>query len=166
MKLYEISEGKIVYRHDLIEQNTVIVGDEKFAFSNEAEAKLLYEAVTFFGPGQFVLPDNDPDAHQALEDWMAHKAELESDFRRLSEDRYADDVKIDKMIQALWNLYREYRRGLRKPPASRKSPVHKIKVDPSTDGEPVPIVFGPIPRGKYIPPPIESPETTEAVRSF
>ena len=151
MKSYDLPEGKVIYRHDLIEQNTVIIGAQKFAFTNEAEARLLYEAVTFFGPGQFILPDNEADAQQALEDWMVHKQELERWFRRRSEKRSAHDAYIEKMIKSFWNIYRNYRCGLREAPASVKSPVHKVKVSPSTDGEPVPIVFGPIPRGESVP---------------
>jgi hypothetical protein len=155
MKLYDIPDGKVIYRHDLIEQNTVIAGDQKFAFSNETEAKLLYEAVMSFGPGQFLLPDNETDAQRALEDWLAHKEELTAWFRRRSENYSIDPDYIEKMIVSFWRKYNQYRRGLEEPPASRKSPVHKIKVDPSPDGEPVPIVFGPIPREKYAPPPLE-----------
>lgn len=151
MKSYDLPEGKVIYRHDLIEQNTVIVGDQKFAFTNEAEAKLLYEAVTFFGPGQFILPDNEADAQQALEDWKAHKEEVGKWFRKRSEKRSIHEDYIEKMIKSFWDIYRNYRRGLREAPASRKSPVHKVQVAPSTDGEPVPIVFGPIPRGESVP---------------
>lgn len=162
-KSYDLPEGKVIYRDDLIEQNTVIVGDQKFAFDNEAEAKLLYEAVTFFGPGQYVLPDNEQDARQALDDWLAHKFELEAWFRFRSERRSADDIYVEKMIKPFWNQYRKYRQGLLEPPASLKSLVRKIEVEQSMDGEPVPIIFGPIPRGKYVPPPIVSHETTEAI---
>ena len=93
--------------------------------------------MTFFGPGQFVPPDNEADAQQAIEDWMAHKEELGKWFRRRSEKRSADDNYIERMIKAFWNIYCNYRRGLREAPASRKSPVHKVEVAPSTDGEPV-----------------------------
>lgn len=157
MKSYDLPEGKVIYRDDLIEQNTVIVGDQKFAFDNEAEAKLLYEAVTFFGPGQYVLPDNEQDARQALEDWQAHKIELEAWFRFRSERRSADDIYAEKMIKSFWNQYHKYRQGLVDPPASLKSPVRKIEVERSTDDEPAPIVFGPVVRGKLV-----LPQTTLA----
>lgn len=156
MKLYEIDGGKLIYRDDLIEQNTVIIGRQKFAFTNASEAKLLYEAVTVFGPGDYLLPDNEADARQALEDWLAHKVELEAWFRFRSERRSSDDIFVEKLIKSFWNMYRMYRLGLEDPPGSRKSPVNKIKVERSPNEEAVPIVFGPIPRGKYIPESVES----------
>jgi hypothetical protein len=139
MKLYDIPEGKVVLRNDLIEQNTVVVGKVTFHFDNEAEASLLYEAVSVFGSGQFLLPDNEADARRTLTDWLAHKAELNAWFRQRSESCSDDEEYVARMIKQFWVLYRDYRRGLKNPPASLKSPVRRIHVEPSPDGEPRPI---------------------------
>lgn len=151
MKLYDIPEGKVIYRHDLIEQNTVLAGAEKFAFSNEAEAKLLYEAASFFGPGQFRLPDNEQDARLALDDWLAHKQELDAYFWKRARRRSDRPEFQEGMVEEFWNLYRLYRRGHYKPIADSRSPLHKIAVTQVSDDEDVVIEFGRIPREKYAP---------------
>lgn len=156
MKHYDIDGGKpFTYWHDLLEGHLVTIGQQRFSFSNEAEAKLLHEAFACFGPGEYYLPDNEAEAQEALDDWLAHKAELDAWFRLRSEDRLDDERFYTKMMDEWWFMYRRYRQGLEDPPGSRKSPVHKVKVERDPNGEPVPIVFGPIPRGNYAPPELE-----------
>jgi len=151
-------EGKVIYRHDLIEQNTVIAGGEKFAFDNEPQAKLLYEAATFFGPGPYRIPDNEEDARIALEDWLAHKAEIDQYFWKRARRRSDDEQFQKEMVEEFWSLYRRWRRGHEDPMAARRAPLHKIKVERVPDDQDAVIEFGPIPREKYVPPePVEAP---------
>jgi hypothetical protein len=156
MKLYEIPEGKVVYRHDLLEQNTVAIGAVTFPFTNEAEAKLLYEAATFFGPGEYRIPDNETDARLALDDWLAHKKELDEYFWKRAKRRSDREEFQEGMIEEFWNLYRMYRRGHYKPIGDPKAPLHKITVEPKSDDENAVIEFGRIPRGRYAPRQLET----------
>ena len=64
--------------------------------------------------------------------------------RGTGDNKTADDRIKEKMIGWLWSMYRDYRRGLEKPPASKRSPVHKISVTPSTNEEGGPIEFRPM----------------------
>jgi len=146
MKLYEIEwNGDVILRHDLIEQNTVIVDrEQKFVFSSLAQAELFYEAAKFFGAGKYLIPDNEEEARAALHDWLEHKKEIQVWFEELADAKTADDRIKEKMIGWLWSMYHDYRRGLEKPPGSKKSPVHKIPVTPSTEEEGGPIEFRPM----------------------
>ncbi len=153
LKAYTIPDGEIVFRHDLIEQNTVLVGDEKFVFPSEAEARLFLEAAEFFGPGEYELPDNGDEARRALDDWLEHKKEIETWFWECADEKSDDQRFKEKMVAAMWTLYRTYRRGLRNAPGAKKSPVHRIRVDESEDGEPKPIVFEPLKEHPTLAPP-------------
>jgi hypothetical protein len=154
MKLYDIPEGKVTYRHDLIEQNTVVAGTEKFVFTNEAQAKLLYEAATFFGPGRYRLPDNEQDARLALEDWQVHKRELEEYFWKRARRRSDRREFQEGMVEEFWNLYRRYRRGHYHPIADANAPLHKIPVEQVSDGDDAVIEFSRIPRQVRVPRPV------------
>lgn len=157
MKHFEVHVAKpLIYRDDLIEQNTVIAGQQKFSFESEFEARLLYEAIATFGPGEYVIPDRGPEAREALEDWLAHKEELNAWFRKRAENHSDDEDYIERMLKEYWNMYRLYRQGLEDPPAARSSPVHKIKVERSPNGEPAPIAFEPIPHSNRDPVTAES----------
>ena len=145
LKYYEIDDThRLIFRHDLIEQNTVIAGDQKFVFSNEAEAKLLLEAAQFFGSGEYLIPDNEEEARQALADWLENKKEIEAWFWDRANVRSDDQRWKERMVEACWRIYHKYRIGLYHPPAYKKSPVHRVKVEASADGEPKPIVFSPL----------------------
>lgn len=155
MKTYEIPErAKVIYRHDLIEQNTIVAGNKKWAFDNEWQAKLLYEAATFFGEGVYRLPDNEEDARLALEDWIAHKQELEKYFWRRARRRSDDEKFQAGMVEEFWELYKLYRRGRYDAIGDRRAPLHKIPVARLSDDveDDQVIEFGRIPREKYEPP--------------